>query len=82
MKTKNLIEEQQNPNNSGDGTNSQGLCTIELSHRRRCENNTLRDSGATVWATASGHHLVLKVGKCFVINVVKNRSSLGENKFW
>ena len=82
MNTKNLIEKQQNPINSGSTTNSHRLCTVELIHLRLCENKIRHDSGAVVRATASGQNLVLNVGKCFINSVVKNRSSPNENKFF
>lgn len=82
INTKKRMEKQQNPKSSGKKTNSQRLCTVELIHRRRCENNTLQDSGATVLARASGTNLVLNVGKCFNIKVVKKRSSPREKRFF
>ena len=71
MKTKNRIEKQQKPNSSGKKTSSHRLCTVELIHRRRCENSTRQDSGAMVCAMASGVNLVLNVGKCLRSSVVK-----------
>jgi hypothetical protein len=79
MNTENLMENKQKP---GKNTNSQRLCTVELIHRRRCENSTREDSGAMVCASASGVNLVLNVGKCFSNSVVRKRSSPKENKFF
>lgn len=82
IKTKNRIEKQQKPNSSGNITSSHRLWTVELIHRRRCENKTRHDSGAIVCATACGQNLVLNVGKCFINSVVKKRSSPSEKRFF
>ena len=81
-KTMNLIEKRQKPHSSGKNTSSQRLCTVELIHRLRWDNKTLHDSGAIVLAIASGVNFILNVGKCFIMSVVRNRSSPKENKFF
>lgn len=82
MKTMNRIEKQQNPQSSGKNTNSQRLWTVELIHRRRWDRRMLNRSGAMVCEIASGLNFVLYVGKCFIMSVVRYRSSPSDNKFF
>lgn len=55
---------------------------VELIHLRLCESSTDHFEGATVCAIASGVNFILKVGKFFIINVVRYRSSPSEKRFF
>jgi hypothetical protein len=71
MRTMKRIEKQQKPQRFSWKMSSAMLCTVELIQRRRCENRTLAESGATVCALASRTNLVLYVGKCLRTRVVR-----------
>ena len=82
MKTTKRIEKQQKPHRSLSQTNSAKLWMVELIHRRLCESSTDHVSGAAVRAYASGTNLYDIAGKCFVMSVVRYRSSPRASRFF
>ena len=82
MKTTKRMLNRQKPHMLGRNMSSARLCTVELIQRRRCDKRMLHECGATVMACASWMNLVLYVGKCLRMSVVRYRSSPSASRFF
>lgn len=82
MNTTNCILKQKVPQRFLTSTNSIRLCIVELIHRLRCESSTEKVSGTTVLHRACGKNIIFRFGNVLRRQVVKNRSSPSNRRFF